>query len=367
MNWHPHSDSGIIGVAAALLVIALVFTGPVPGWTAANTVENRAGFDGRLVRGTAPVAGGVVSAYRTIDFSGEPAAVSMPSGSDGKYNLDLMPGTYYLVASAGDMWTWCGQNPMSVAEGERSWVGFSLAIWTNPVVRSTGEESLEGRIQGKVLKDGEPIEDVTVSLYFDEVDGFRGMGFIQSPPTGPDGIFRMDMVPEGRYFLIARKRGSGKVVGPMMKGDLISWYRFNPIRVEDGKELDIVLPMVEKRLEREIHGTRAKEERPGFEGVITDREGRPVQGVHVFAYVEPEMGHHKPAALSSLTDEQGRYRISLPTAGKYYVGARQGYGDNPTPGEMFGHYEGTADHSLVVESERFLQEIGITVKRVLVP
>ena len=175
------------------------------------------------------------------------------------------------------------------------------------------------------------------------------------------------MVPEGRYFLIARKRGSGKGVGPMMKGDLISWYRFNPIRVEDGKELEIVLPMVVKRLDRDIHGTRMAGARPGFEGVITDREGRPVQGLHVFAYLEPEMGHHKPAALSSITDEQGKYQLFLPKAGKYYVGARHGYGDNPTPGEMFGHYEGTPDHSLTIESTRFLEEIGITVNRVLVP
>ena len=82
---------------------------------------------------------------------------------------------------------------------------------------------------------------------------------------------------------------------------------------------------------------------------------------------QTEMGHHRPAALSSITDGQGRYQLFLPTAGKYYVGARHGYGDNPAPGEMFGHYEGTPDHSLTVESNRFLEEIGITVNRVLVP
>jgi hypothetical protein len=87
----------------------------------------------------------------------------------------------------------------------------------------------------------------------------------------------------------------------------------------------------------------------------------------VFAYLEPEMGHHKPAALSSVTDEQGRYRIYLPDAGKYYIGARFGYGDNPSPGEMFGHYEGTPDHSLTVEPTQFREKIGITVKKVLVP
>jgi hypothetical protein len=367
MNWCPLFNAGACRGVTALLMAVLVFTGPASGWAAAGAVENRPGVDGRLVRGEEQVAGGLVSAYLTIDLAGEPAAVSSPSGPDGKYSLDLKPGTYYLAASAGDMWTWCGQNPVSVDGSERAWIGFDLAPWSDPVVHSTGEETMEGTILGKVLRDGKPIEDVTVSLYFDESDGFRGMGFMRTPPTGADGIFRMDMVPEGRYFLIARKRGSGKGVGPMMKGDLISWYRFNPVKIEDGKELEIVLPMVVKRLDRDIHGDNMAGARPGFEGIVTDRDGRPVQGVHVFAYLEPEMGHHKPAALSSITDGQGRYQLFLPQAGKYYVGARHGYGDNPAPGEMFGHYEGTPDHSLTVESNRFLEEIGITVNRVLIP
>jgi hypothetical protein len=317
--------------------------------------------------GESPVPGGQVSAYRSIDLTGEPAAVSSLSGPDGRYSLDLRPGTYYLTASAGDMWTWCGQNPVSVTGSERHWIGFALAAWADPVVRSTGEGSTEGRILGKVHRDGEPLEDVTVSLYFDETDGFRGMGFMRAPPTGPDGIFRMDMIPEGRYYLIARKRGSGRGVGPMIKGDLISWYRFNPVRVEEGKEIEIVLPMVSKRLAKDIHGSDSDGDRPGFEGVVTDESGRPVQGVHVFAYREPEMGHHKPAALSSITDEKGKYRIYLPDAGRYYVGARHGYGDNPSPGEMFGHYEGTPDHSLVLKDGQYLKELDVVVRKVLAP
>lgn len=368
MSWCLGSDSGLHAVAAALLGVVLVLTGPASGLAA----DAGPGVDGRLVKGESPVAGGQVSAYRTIDLAGEASAISSPSGPDGRYSLDLEPGTYYLAASylaasGAEMWTWCGQNPVTVTGNERPWIGFSLVTWSDPVVRSTGDGNMEGRILGKVLRDGEPLENVTVSLYFDETDGFRGMGFMRTPPTGPDGIFRMDMVPEGRYYLIARKRGSGLGVGPMVKGDLISYYRFNPVRVEEGREIEMVLPMVSKRLDMDIHGSGSAGGRPGFEGVVTDTQGRPVRGVHVFAYLEPEMGHHKPAALSSITDEQGRYRIYLPDAGKYYIGARHGYGDNPSPGEMFGHYEGTPDHSLAVESTRFLEGIGITVRRVLVP
>ena len=363
MNWRQGFDGCFHCVATALLAAGLVLAGPVPGWAA----DGGPGVNGRLVRGGDPVAGGRVSAYRTIDLTAEPAAVSPPSGPDGSYSLDLDPGIYYLAASAGNMWTWCGQNPVSVTEGERPWIGFALADWSDPVVRPAGEGNMGGRILGKVLKEGKPLEDATVSLYFDETDAFRGMGFMRTPPTGPDGIFRMDMVPEGSYYLIARKRASGLGVGPMVKGDLISWYRFNPVRVEDGKEVEVVLPMVSKRLDREIHGSGTAGDRPGFEGIVADAQGRPVKGVHVFAYLEPEMGHHKPAALSSVTDERGRYQIFLPDNGKYYVGARFGYGDNPSPGELFGHYEGTPDHSLIFESDQFRKGIDITVKRVLIP
>ena len=364
MNWRPDSDIGALTVAAALLAVVTVLTGPSSGWAGTDAGP---GVDGRLVKGESPVAGGRVSAYRTIDMTGEPAAISSPSGPDGRYNLDLEPGVYYLAASAGNMWTWCGQNPVTVTGSERPWIGFSLATWSDPVIRRTGEGSMEGRILGKVLRDGKPLEDVTVSLYFDETDGFRGMGFMQTPPTGPDGIFRMDLVPEGRYFLIARKRGSGRGVGPMMKGDLISYYRFNPVRAEEGREIEIVLPMVVKRLDRDIHAMGSAGDRPGFEGVVTDQGGRPVRDVHVFAYRKPEMGHHKPAALSSITDEQGRYQIYLPDAGKYYIGARHGYGDNPSPGEMFGHYEGTPDHSLVLKEGQYLEAVDVVVRKVLAP
>lgn len=363
MNWFPVSDRVLPAAAALALTAVLAVSGSLPG----RADGAPPGIDGRLVNGGEPVPGGRVSAYRTVDLTGEPAALSEPSGPDGSYSLDLSPGTYYLAASAGDLWAWCGQNPVTVSKEGRNWIGFSLARWSRPVARPAAGEAVEGRVLGKVEREGAPVEDVTVSLYFDDTDGFRGMGFLQTPPTGPDGTFRMDMIPEGSYYVIARKRDSGRGVGPMMKGDLLSWYRYNPVRVETGKEMEIVLPMTAKRLDRDIHGSGSPEGSPGFEGVVTDAQGRPVAGLHVFAYLKPEMGHHKPAALSSITDEGGRYRIFLPAPGKYYIGARYGYGDNPAPGEFFGHYEGTPDHSLTVMSGQYLEGIGIAVERVLIP
>jgi hypothetical protein len=79
------------------------------------------------------------------------------------------------------------------------------------------------------------------------------------------------------------------------------------------------------------------------------------------------MGHHKPAALSFLTDAHGRYTIILPGPGRFYVGARDGYGDNPAPGELFGHYQGSPDHSLLLEAGQVMDGVDIVVEGVLVP
>lgn len=335
------------------------------------------GVDGRLVTGTGPVENGVVKVYRSVDFSQKPVAVSTLTGPDGKYTLKLDPGTWYLIAEAGDLWSWCGQNPVTVSAGERPWIGFILTRWPAPVYTRIGGDSPEGgypgagyydgALSGTVSLDGVPRENVNVTLYFDSSDGFRGMGYLRSPPTSPDGRFRLDMVPEGRYYLIARKRQSGQGVGPMMKGDLLSYYRYNPIQITAGKAVEVVLPLTSKRQDRDINAVPGAAGRPGFTGTVTDGKGRPVPGVHVFAYLEPEMGHHKPAALSFLTDGHGRYTITLPGPGRFYVGARDGYGDNPAPGELFGHYQGSPDHSLLLEAGQVMDGVDIVVEGVLVP
>lgn len=341
------------------------------------------GVNGRLVTASGPLENGVVKAYPSVDISGEPSAVSARTGPDGKYTLDLEPGTWYLTAESGpgkgsdSLWAWCGQNPVTVfpvtgppttsSKGSRPWIGFILEKWSAPVFADGEEGSYDGAVKGTVVLDGIPVEKVNVSLYFDGTDGFRGMGFLRAPPTGPDGRFQLEMVPEGKYYLIARKRESGQGVGPMMKGDLISWYRHNPIEAKAGKEIEVVLPLTPKQQDRDIHMVTGKAGGAGFAGTVTDKRGQPVSGVHVFAYLEPEMGHHKPAALSSLTDEKGRYTISLPGPGKYYVGARDGYGDNPAPGELFGHYQGTPDHSLILAADEILGKVDMVVERVLLP
>lgn len=322
--------------------------------------------EGRLVSDGKPVAGGVVLVYSEAGLAGDPEIVSAPSAEDGRYGLDLSPGRYHLAASKDDLWSYCGQNPVTVLDGGKLWVGFNLRPWQPPAYADGNDDDLDGSIHGTVTFEGRPAPDVTVSIYLDPAEAFRGMAFARSTPTGPGGVFSLEMVPESRYYLVARRRASGRTAGPVEKGDLFSYYRYNPVRVQAGKRLEVHLPLVEKRQAKEIYGTGLEGAEPGFAGTVTDRKGRPVTGVHVFAYVEPEMGHHKPAAISSRSDDGGRYRIFVPRSGTYFVGARGGFGDSPAPGEYFGFYEGTPDHSVTLGEEEFREDMDIVVRKVLV-
>lgn len=327
----------------------------------------RSGIDGRMVFNGKPLFGGRVSVYASPELTGEPVKRSGVGNSDGIYFLDLPPGKYYLVASDdGELWSWCGQNPVVVQENKRNWIGFVLNRWEKPdYVPYADGGSLDGNVSGQVVMDGSSVEGVTVSLYLDASDAFRGAGYIRAMPTGADGRFEMDLVPEGKYYLIARKRVTGNPVGPMEKGDLISYYMYNPVRVEGGRSVILKLPLMVKRKDADIYASGAAGRQPGFSGIVSDKDGKPVSGLHVFAYIEPEMGHFKPAAISTSTDEKGFYQIYTTTPGRYYIGARGSYGDSPVPGEYFGFFNSSPDHSLQLTDGKFLKGIDIIVEKVL--
>ncbi len=98
-------------------------------------------------------------------------------------------------------------------------------------------------IEGYVYsKNHIPEPDVYVSLYRSLVGGLIGPSDFMEK-TNEKGYFFFD-VPEGRYFLVARKRLSGSDTGPLRAGDRITVYNKNPIEVKPGKifTLSLTLP-----------------------------------------------------------------------------------------------------------------------------
>jgi len=331
------------------------------------TADDRGVVAGRAVGEEGrPVKGARVGAWRSASLAGEPLAISSPSGADGLYSLRLPAGRYALAASAGPLFSAAGQNPVTLAPRERLRLGFVLLPW-KPAQRARGKGEAgaeEGTVRGRVVLRGKGVEGVTVSLYLDDADFFRGPAFL-SAPTGKDGSFSLEAVPPSSYFLVARKRGSGQEVGPMRKGDLFGYLKGNPLAVAAGETVTLTLPLVDKRLERDVNAAGLPGAQPGFAGTVRGPSGEPLPGLHAFAYLEPEMGHHKPAAVSSLTDAAGRYTLYLPGPGRYFVGARQGFGDSPAPGEWFGFWQGNPEHALELPAAGFQAGVDIAVEKVL--
>ncbi len=318
--------------------------------------------DGRVVLDEQPLAGMTVAAYRDLDPSGPPLVRSRPSDAEGLFHLELPPGDYALFArnAAGDYFAFCGRNPVAVAN-EPVWAGLQ-AVAASPAASAPYDDPYSAAIVGRVLYRGEPLAGAYVSLYLDAAEDLKGQGYRMSPPTAEDGAFAFDGLPESSYYLVARKRANGGRVGPVLEGDFLGVYPGNPLPTRAARVQRVFLPVVMKVKESSSSETFGCSGGPVLSGTVRDRSGQPVAGVHVFAYRDRVIGHQRPAALSPPTKADGSFILNLAAAGTYYIGARQEYGDSPAPGELFGMYEGSADHGLDVAVGENLEDLEIRIE-----
>ena len=335
-------------------LLAFLLLWPALGWGAAVA--------GRVILDDQPLAGMVVTAHRTLDPSQEALAQSLATGADGLFHIDLPPGNYALFARSarGDYFAFCGRNPITVAR-EPVWAGLQ-AVAVSPVTTVAYDDSYSSAIVGQVLYQGQPLAGAYVSLYLDATDDLKGQGYRMSPPTGDDGRFAFDGLPESSYFLVVRKRAGGGRVGPVLEGDFLGVYPGNPLPAKGARAQRVLLPVVMKAKGSSSSETFGRSGGPVLSGTVRDREGQPVAGIHVFAYTDRVIGHQRPAALSPPTQADGRFTLNLTAAGTYYIGARQQYGDSPAPGELFGMYEGSADHGLDVAAGDDLKGLDILIE-----
>lgn len=337
------------------------------------------GFEGRVVVDGAVLPGARVYAYRSFaDFiASRPFAASALTGDDGKYVLDLPVGIYYLVAKkrpqmatdsvvvAGDFFSFQGSNPITVAAGKYTHVGFSMLPYAQGVNYQPYDTNDSGAIAGVVTLDGKPLDGVFVTLYVDAAEDLRGSTYATSPPTGKSGVFRFDYLPEVEYYVVARKRAIGGAAGPLSDGDYFGFFPANPVHVKAGKLAQLELAVNTKAGEIGKEDSLFRNTGTAVTGFIRDLKGKPVAGVYVFAYLEKVMAHKRPEFISAVADQEGRYVLYLPEGGTYYLGARSKYGDTPALGEWYGRWEGTGDHSVVLKTGGTLKAIDITVEEIL--
>jgi len=317
-------------------------------------------LEGRVVHEGEPVAGLRVGIWSGLDFSGEPQRLTLVTAADGSFSLDLPAGDYALFIrdDQRQLFAFCGRNPVNVPAKGKVWAGLQV-VRVAPQQSGAYDDDYSAGIEGVVLENGRPLAGALVSLYLDTAEGLKGQGYRISSPTAADGFFIFDDLPESSYFLVARKRAGGGRVGPVQAGDRYGVYPGNPVLARAGRLLTLQLPVVTKLKSAVEAETPILNARAVVRGLVQDPAGKPLPGLHVFAYTDRVIGHKRPAALSPPTGDDGLFELQLPAAGTYYIGARQHYGDSPAPGELFGMYDKTADHGLKVEAGAMVEQIRI--------
>ncbi len=354
----------------------------VLGVAAAATAEApptvREGFEGRLMFDDKVLPGGRVYFYNSFEdlAARKPVAVSSPANETGAFELAVPPGSYWLAAkvraagaedgvlSPGDLFSYHGSNPISVAPGKLTHVGFILLKKEQEIAYEEIPAADSGSLAGVVNFKGQPMAGATISLYLNAAENFRGPVYASPPPTGKAGTFRLDLLPENKYYLIARKRASGAQAGPINDGDYFGFFLDNPVAVKNGTLARITFELGLKTVEIGKEDSLFRESATRVRGKIADKDGKAVKGTYAFAYREKAMANKRPAFISKEVDAQGTYVLYLSEGGTYYLGARSGYGAGPVAGEWNGRYDANPDHALIIETGGMIDGVDMTVKPV---
>ncbi len=321
----------------------------------------------------APVSDARVTWRRTLSAGESPAAAAATDFA-GKAAFDLAPGRYFVAAewradgdyarpvAAGDRFAYFGGNPVFIGSGgpQRELL-LSLERFDAPRPGPPAPGVLSGA-GGFVVSGGAPVAGAFVSAYLKPEGGFRDMGFAASAPSGVDGGYVLDL-PPGRYYLVARKRAAGGVAGPLRKGDFFGYYAANPVTVAPGRVARADIPVTTIRLRNAPAYSGDSAAAAYVEGRIVGRDGKPRAGVYAALYTNPDL-LNRPLFMSDVTGPGGGYRLPVPAPGTYYLGARSGYGGSPAPGDLYGRFEGSADHSLTVRAGDRLTGVDIVVEEV---
>ena len=351
------------GTAAARWILLLAV---LSGCAGGRPAPSPPALAGRVTFRGAPVPGAVVTLYERYGSADRRAAASARCADDGGFRTDVPPGTYFIVAEGTfegtAVFAFSGQNPVRLERGER-WLGMKT-VPKEEAASSPGPAARGAVLEGVVLSGGVPVEGASVAVYASADSQFKGMGIAMSPPTGPDGTFTIDNLPESSYFLVARRRAAGGMTGPLEKGDLYGYYPGNPVYARGGGVTHVRIETVEKEKPLSYAEVTAGTETV-LRGRVVDRSGAPQAGVYAFVYDDRVFGHQRPFGHSGRTGADGTFAIYLDRPGIFYLGARENFGNSPRPGERFGFYEGTPDHAIEAIPGRTADGLVIVVDRIL--
>ncbi|WP_020678344.1 carboxypeptidase regulatory-like domain-containing protein [Geopsychrobacter electrodiphilus] len=213
----------------SLLILVLLLSGCVPAVNSpVSDIAHPTGISGQVTdRAGHPVSGAWVYAYRNTSSSLRgPADFGARTDKNGHYYLDLVNGSYYLIArwrkaggeagppQAGDAWGLFGQNPLQVVSARISRADFQLrGVQAGQPVMLRGSSLSQGKtgFTGLLLDAaGKPLPGA-FALAYANLD-FRRMPDFTSAVVGADGRFQLFVPTLGRYCLAARTRTRGQPI-----------------------------------------------------------------------------------------------------------------------------------------------------------
>jgi hypothetical protein len=191
-------------------------------------------------------------------------------------------------------------------------------------------------IEGNLVDDGgHPVQDGHVYAYRQGKSNTLGPAEGMSEPTGADGAYIL-VLPEGVYTLVARRRMSGSISGPLRNGDM-SGQISKPILAGPGNRTGMDITLTVFRQGSEGDPKRKLTTHTRIKGIVTDSGGKVLDGTHVFAY-RGAFRSDPPDYLSPATGPDGQFEISLPGGGFYTIGARTGLRGKPRPEDSIGFW-----------------------------
>lgn len=330
-------------------------------WIFSVVATQAATLEGKTTVSADSIAGIEVFAYPvdTLSFDSPAPYRFGPTKADGHFAFDLPKGRYYLFAKGPGLFTYYGRNPVSVPkEGLKN---INLLMVSDQLAGPSEEPIIETGILGVVSVDGQPLKGAIVTIYPDLSSQLKGMGLGMAAPTDDKGVFEVPL-PAGTYYLVVRVRKSGMMAGPLKAGDFFGYLPLNPLSLKDGDVARVHVPMIEVPEKVDRHAATLFGN-TRITGRILNATGDPVAGVRAMLY-DDSMMLNRPLFVSQPSAADGSFSLSFPKGGAYYLAARNELGGTPAPGELYGRYQESPDHSIRIRTGRVLEGVDIIVDEV---
>lgn len=326
-----------------------------------SATVHAAGLVGKATVNGKAIAGITVQAFpaTSLTLGGTAPHRTGPTTQDGLFRLELPPGEYYLLADSDALFSYYGRNPVTVpVEGLE---GINLLMVPRNGPRPQAQSRVDNGVMGLVTRDGKPVAGAVTFVYPDLSSRLKGFGMGMAAPTDENGIFEVPL-PAGSYYLLVRLRKDGVQAGPMRAGDLFGYLPGNPLTLGEKEVARVHIPLIEvpekvERFAATMFGNTS------ISGRIVDQEGKPVAGMSAMLY-DDMMMLNRPAFVSQPSDAEGRFVLSFPHGGTYYLAARKTLGGTPQPGELYGRFGGTPEAAVKIRTGEKLEGITVVVEPV---